>query len=130
MREIQHLFERMDEQQNAIMIAERDKGDHRIRSCRCTHPYRAMALAQLNRRCRLRDLVICLRAHREKLYHLGRPNGVSRTTLANAHENRDWRIDADDAYHLIDIAKPLYGHEDSELKLAETVDALDSSTIS
>jgi len=88
-------------------IVGRDKGDHRIRSCRCPHQYRARALAQRNRRRSVRDLVIGLRAHRETLDHLRIPNGVSRTTLAKAHETRDWRLDADDAYPLMDIAKPL-----------------------
>ncbi|MCY4347457.1 MAG: DUF4372 domain-containing protein, partial [Aestuariivita sp.] len=86
-------------------IVDRYTGDHRIWSFRCTHQYRAMALAQLNRRRNLRDLVICLRAHGEKLYHLGIPNGVSRTTLA----------------------KPLYRPEDSEPKLDETISALNAS---
>jgi len=54
---------------------------------------------------------------------------VSRTPLAKANENRDGRIDADDASHLMDIAQPLYGPEDSERKRDETVYALDSSTI-
>ena len=95
-------------------IVDRDKGDHRIRSFRCPHPYRAMALAQLNRRRRLRDLVIGLRAHGETLYHLGRPHGVSRTPCAKAHEHRDGRIDADDANHLD-------GPDNNERTLDETV---------
>ncbi len=77
----------------------------------------------------MRDRVIGLRAHRETLYPLGIPNGVSRTPLAKANENRDGRIYADDASHLMDIAQPLYGPEDSERKRDETVYALDSSTI-
>ncbi|MCY4288727.1 MAG: DUF4372 domain-containing protein, partial [Aestuariivita sp.] len=91
-----------------------------IASFRGTQQYRVMALAQLNRRSSLRDLVICRWAHGEKLYHLGIPNGESRTTLAKANENRDWRLDAD-------YAKPLYGPEDSEPKLDETISALNAS---
>ena len=49
--------------------------------------------------------------------------------MADANENRDWRIYADYAQRLIALARPLYGTEDSELNLQETVYALDSSTI-
>ncbi len=88
-----------------------------------------MAIAQLNRRSSLRDLVVCLRTHHDKLYHLGLPGGVSRSTLAKANENRDWRLYADFAQHLIAQARPLYGPQDSGLNLQETIYALDSSTI-
>ena len=88
-----------------------------------------MAIAQLNRRSSLRDLVICLRAHREKWYHIGLAGGIFRNTLAKANENRDWRIYADYAQRLVNVARPLYDSEDSELNLQETVYALDSSTI-
>ena len=107
----------------------RYQGDHRVKTFTCAQQYRAMAVAQLNRRSSLRDLVICLRAHQGKLYHLGLSGGISRNTLAKANENRDWRIQADHAQRLIDLARPLYGAEDSELNLQETVYALDSSTI-
>lgn len=104
-------------------------GNRRVRSFSCSKQYRAMAIAQLNRRSSLRDLTICLKAHQDKLYHLGLSGGISRSTLADANEHRDWRIYADYAQRLINIARPLYGPQDSELNLDETVYALDSSTI-
>lgn len=107
----------------------RYQGNRSVRSFRCSHQYRAMSIAQLNRRSSLRDLVICLQAHQDKLYHLGLSGGVHRNTLAKANENRDWRMYADFAQRLIALARPLYGPEDSELNLQETVYALDSSTI-
>ena len=107
----------------------RYQGDRRVRSFRCSQQYRAMSIGQLNRRSSLRDLVIWLRAHQDKLYHLGLSGGICRNTLAKANENRDWRIYADYAQRLIAVARPLYGAEDSELNLQETVYALDSSTI-
>ena len=103
----------------------RCRGDRRIRTFSCAQQYRAMAVAQLNRRSSLRNLVICLRSHRDKLYHLGLSGGVYRNTLAKANEKRDWRIHADYAQHLIDLARPLYSAEDSEPDLQETVYALD-----
>ena len=54
--------------------------------------YLSMAFAQLTFRESLRDIEVCLRAQEAKLYHLGIRRRVSRSTLADANENRDWRI--------------------------------------
>ena len=48
-----------------------------------------MAFAQLTYRESLRDIEVCLRAHRTKLYHLGIRGVVARSTLADANETRD-----------------------------------------
>jgi hypothetical protein len=88
-----------------------------------------MAFAQLTYRESLRDIECCLRAMREKLYHIGIRGKVSRNTLAKANENRDWRIYSDFAQILINEARQLYIDEDFGLELKETVYALDSSTI-
>ena len=107
----------------------RYQGNHRVRSFFCSQHYRAMAIAQLTRRESLRDLVVCLQSHSDKLYHLGLCGGIYRNTLAKANEKRDWRMYADYAQRLIALARPLHGPQDSELNLQETVYALDSSTI-
>jgi hypothetical protein len=60
-----------------------------------------MVFAQLTFRESLRDIETCLRTVRPKLYHMGIRGGISRTTLAKANENRDWRIYADFAQVLI-----------------------------
>jgi transposase len=88
-----------------------------------------MAFAQLTYRESLRDIECCLRAMREKLYHMGIRGKVSRNTLAKANETRDWRIYSDFAQVLIDEARRLYVDEDFGLELKQTVYALDSSTI-
>jgi hypothetical protein len=88
-----------------------------------------MAFAQLTFRESLRDIECCLRAMEEKLYHAGIRSPVSRSTLADANENRDWRIYADFAQLLIHQARTLYLKEDFGVQLNETVYALDSSTI-
>jgi hypothetical protein len=88
-----------------------------------------MAFAQLAYRESLRDIVCCLRAMREKLYHMGIRGKVSRSTLADANELRDWRIYSDFAQILIHEARGLYVEDDFGLELKETVYALDSSTI-
>lgn len=75
----------------------------------------------------LRDIEVCLRAQKSKLYHMGIRGKMSRNTLANANLKRDWRIYADFAQEL--IARPLYAREDLGLELDNTVYALDASTI-
>ena len=68
-------------------------------------------------------------AQRSKLYHCGFKSPVRRSTLADANERRDWRIYADFARTLIDIARPLYADSDLGLDLEATVYALDATTI-
>jgi len=88
-----------------------------------------MAFAQVTYRERLRDIESCLRAAGPKLYHMGIRSRVSRSTLADANEQRDWRIYADFAQVLIAIAKDPYANEDFGIELGSTVYALDSTTI-
>lgn len=104
-------------------------GNHRVRSFTCLDQYLCMAFAQLTYREGLRDIEACLRAQQNKLYHMGIRAKVSRATLADANEVRDWRIFADFAQALIAIARRLYAEDDFGLDLAHTVYALDSSTI-
>jgi hypothetical protein len=54
---------------------------------------------------------------------------VSRNTLANANQMRDWRIYADFAHGLIHEARNLYRNEPFGLELDQTVYALDATTI-
>jgi len=88
-----------------------------------------MAFAQLTYREGLRDIKVCLNSQQNKLYHMGIHGNVSRSTLAYANETRDFRMYADFAHILINIARQLYINEDFDIELSETVYALDSSTI-
>jgi DDE family transposase/uncharacterized protein DUF4372 len=88
-----------------------------------------MAFAQLTYRESLRDIEACLRAAQPKLYHLGIRGKVSRNTLANANQVRDWRIYADFADILIGRARKLYIHDSFGIELKQAVYALDSTTI-
>ena len=108
---------------------QRYRGDRRIQSFTCLDQFLCLAFAQLTHRESLRDIEVCLRAHRGKLYHMGIRGGMARNTLANANRKRDWRIHADFAQALIRIARPLYAGEDLGLELDNTVYALDSSTV-
>jgi len=107
----------------------RYQGNYRMRSFSCYDQFLCMAFAQLTFRESLRDIECCLGALEEKLYHAGFRGHVSRSTLADANENRDWRIYADFAQLLIHQARTLYLKEDFGVQLNETVYALDSSTI-
>jgi IS4 transposase len=88
-----------------------------------------MAFAQLTYRESLRDIEICLRAMQPRLYHAGFRGKVSRSTLADANEKRDWRIYADFAHVLIGTARELYASEDFGLQITQAAYALDSTTI-
>ncbi len=107
----------------------RHRGDHKVKSFGCTQQWRAMAIAQLLQLGSLRDIEISLRAHADKLYHLGLPTGVSRNTLSNANQVRSWKIYADFGCRLIGQAQALYDKDDFQLQLEQPAYALDSSTI-
>ena len=104
-------------------------GAYKVKSFSCLDQYLSMAFAQLTYRESLRDIEACLRAQQQKLYHMGIKSRVSRSTLADANESRDWRIYADFAQSLIAIARRLYATEPFGVDLKDTVYALDASTI-
>ena len=104
-------------------------GNRGIKGFSCWNHFLCMSFAQLTYRESLRDIEACLRSLRSKLYHSGIRCKVSRSTLAYANENRDWRIYADFAQVLIYEAKKLYINDKFGVELDETVYALDSTTI-
>jgi hypothetical protein len=105
------------------------RGDFNVRSFSCLDQFLCMAFAQLTYRESLRDIEACLGAQPAKLYHLGIRGNVSRSSLADANEGRDWRIYFEFAQALIGIARRLYINEPLGVELSETVYALDSTTI-
>ena len=109
---------------------QRYDGNHRIKSFSCWDQFLCMSFAQLTYRESLRDIEACLRAMGKKLYHVGIRGNVSRSTLAYANDNRDWRIYRDFASILISEARELYIDEPFGVELKETVYALDASIIS
>ncbi len=108
---------------------QRYQGNYKARKFSCFDQFLCMSFAQLTYRESLRDIETCLRALGLKLYHTGIRGRVSRSTLADANENRDWRIYADFAQVLINTAKGLYAEEKFGVDLEATVYALDSTTI-
>ena len=105
------------------------RGDFNIRTFSCMDQFLCMAFAQLTFRESLRDIIACLRAQPKKLYHLGIRGKISRSALADANEERDWRIYWEFAQALIRMARRLYAKEPIGVELRETVYALDSTTI-
>jgi hypothetical protein len=108
---------------------QRYQGDYRVKNFSCLDQFLCMAFAQLTYRESLRDIESCLRAMKPRLYHMGIRSGISRSTIADANENRDWRIYADFAQVLIQRAHKLYLNEDFGIQLKQTAYAFDSTTI-
>ncbi len=104
-------------------------GNRRVRQFSCWDQLLCMMFAQLTYRESLRDIVTCLRSLGPKLYHAGIRGRVSRSTLADANDSRDWRIYADFAAELIRIARALYRHDSFGVALEQTVYAFDSTTV-
>ena len=107
----------------------RYRGAHKQKTFSCLDHYLCMAFAQLTYRESLRDIEACLRAQENKFYHMGIRGRVSRSTLADANERRDWRIHADFPQALIGIAQHLYVDDAFDVDLANAVYPLDATTI-
>jgi len=87
------------------------QGNRKVRTFTCLDQFLCMAFAQITYRESLRDIEACLRSQSNKLYHMGIRGTVSRSTLADANEQRDWRIYAELAHTLIATARSLYSTE-------------------
>lgn len=122
------LIEHLPDRSFRRIVARYD-GDRRVRSFCCWDQYLCMTFAQLTFRESLRDIEACLRALGDGLYHLGIRGRVSRSTLADANEKRDWRIYAEFAQKVITQGRRLYTDDALGLELDQTVYALDSTTI-
>lgn len=110
-------------------IVERYQGNRKVRKFSCWDQFLCMAFAQLTYRESLRDIEATLRAVGVKLYHLGIRGKVSRSTLADANNNRDARIFAEFAYIVIARARQLYSNEKFNVELANAAYCLDASVI-
>jgi IS4 transposase len=108
---------------------ERYSGNYKIKSFSCWDQFLSMAFAQLTYRESLRDIQACLRAAKQKTYHMGIRGNISRNTLAHANQTRDWRIYADFAQTLIKKARLLYADDSFGIELEQTIYALDATTI-
>jgi hypothetical protein len=106
-------------------------GDYRTRGLNCWNQFCQLFFGQLTARNGLRDICLCLNAHKNKLYHLGIKQSVNQSSLSRANENRDWRIFADFGTYLISVVRPLYADETvPNLEIDNDIFLLDSTTIS
>lgn len=111
-------------------LVKKYKGNHRIRKFSCWDQFLCMSFAQLTYRNSIRDVEACLQAQPKKLYHMGIKGNPSKNNIAEANQNRDWRIYAEFAQILIAQARDLYQEENPfSIELDNTVYALDASTI-
>jgi transposase len=107
----------------------RYRGNYKVQKFTCHEQFRCMAFAQLTYRHSLRDIEVCLRAMGSRLYRMGIRSRISKSTLADANENRDCRIYEDFAQLLMARAKTMYADEDFGIELDASLYALDSTII-
>jgi hypothetical protein len=108
---------------------QRYRGEYKVSRFSCWSQFVCMVFAQLTWREGLRDIEACLNSRQSQLYHLGLRGPIHRSTLADANEQRDWRIYGDLAEGLLSQARLLYAGDPLELELKEAVYALDASAI-
>lgn len=77
------------------------KGDHGTREFDCWNQFIQLFFGLLTSRNSLRDICTCLKAHQNKLYHLGIRKRVNQSSISRANERRDWRIFADFGQYLL-----------------------------
>ena len=111
------------------LCVSRYRGEHRARKFSTYDQFLCLAYAQMAGRESLRDIETCLNSHLEKLYHIGFRGDVSRTTLADANERRDWRIFQDFGRVLISMAQKEYQCDSIAVELTQPLYAFDSTTI-
>ena len=111
------------------LCVKRYAGEHWVKKFSTYDQFLCLAYAQMAGRESLRDIETCLNSHQEKLYHVGFRGDVSRATLADANERRDWRIFQDFGHVLIRMAQQLYQRESIAVELAQPLYAFDSTTI-
>ena len=112
-------------------IVKKYNGNYRVREFNCWNQFIQLFFGQLTNLNSIRDICLCLKAHNNKLYHLGIRNYVNHTTLSRANEKRDWQIFADFGYYLIELVRPLYKNSAvPNLSIENELFALDSTTIS
>jgi len=108
----------------------RYEGERYTKNLSCRDQFLAMVFGQLAYRESLRDVVTCLESHGSKRYHLGFRAPVTRSTLAEANEKRDWRIYRDLAFILIEKARKLYADEPGIVSdIKASCYAIDSTSI-
>jgi len=111
------------------LCVNRYRGEYWAKKFSTYDQFLCLAYAEMAGRESLRDIETCLNSHQEKLYHIGFRGDVSRATLADANERRDWHIFQDFGHVLISMAQKLYQSDSISVELAQPLYAFDSTTI-
>ena len=109
-------------------IVDKYGGNRYVKHFTCWNQLLTLMFGQLSNRESLRDLILAVEAHRQKCYHLGLGKHVTRSNLAKANTNRDYRIFEEYAYYLMGEARRKRATD--IFKLDGNVYAFDSTTIS
>jgi transposase len=111
-------------------IVEKYNGNYRVKHFTCWNQMLCMIFGQLSNRDSLRDLVLTINAHPNKVYHLGFGKGISKSNLAKANETRTWMIFHDYAYYLIAEARRICSdNKFTEFSFSNPIYAVDATTI-
>ena len=108
-------------------IVRKYDGDRYVKHFTCWNQLLSLMFGQLSNRESLRDLVVALDAHHSKAYHLGLGKNVSKSSLARANQDRDYRIFEEYAYYLVNEAR--HKRASDIFKLGGNVYAFDSTTV-
>ena len=108
-------------------IVDKYQGNRYVKHLTCWNQLLALMFGQLSNRESLRDLIVALDAHHSKSYHLGLGKNVSKSSLARANQDRDYRIFEEYAYYLVNEARQK--RVSDIFKLDGNIYAFDSTTI-
>ena len=107
------------------------RGNWHTKELTCYNQLLHLLFGQITGCTSLRDICLCLEAHKSILYHLGFRNTVNQSSLSRANENRDYRIYEELGIYLISIVRPLFSKTViPEITVDNVLYALDSTTIS
>ena len=106
-------------------------GNYHVQGFDCWNQFIQLLYGQITSLESLRSICVCMKAHKDNLYHLGIKKYVVHTTLSRANERRNWQIFADFGNYMIKLVRPLYVNcPIPTIDLDNEIFALDSTTIS
>lgn len=110
-------------------VVDKYAANYRSHTCSAWSQFVCMAYAQLTHRHGLRDVAACINSQYSQLYHCGLRYKVSRSTLADANERRDWQVFEQLAQRMVRSALALYAHDRPQQLLAQPLYAMDSTVV-
>ena len=109
----------------------RYRGDWHVKDLTCYNQLLHLLFGQLTSCDSLRDIYLCLGAHKDMRYHLGFGNTVNQSSLSRANDNRDYRIYEEFGIYMINLVRPLYTSTSiPDITIDNVLYSLDSTTIS